>query len=164
MYKHISPPATHCSEQMVRLTSLGFRLENTHVDFETRFMQILEWKAIHAHTRVPISYTGHGNLGRWVKKTKELYHTGKLAPDRIARLEKIAFDFSRRGAAAAPKKNKKATKSNNKKNTKNTKNTKQPLPPPTQPQPPETAAVATAVGPPTAPVPFSETALPSRTS
>jgi Helicase associated domain len=94
---------------MERLTGIGFRFGPTQVDFETRFLQLAEYKAVHSHTRVPISYTAHDNLGRYVKKTKEQYHAGKLAPARIDRLQTIGFDFSRRGegtsaAAAAPKK------------------------------------------------------------
>jgi Helicase associated domain len=145
------------SEQMERLANIGFRFGPTHVEFETRFLQLAEYKAIHSHTRVPISYTGHDNLGRYVKKTKEQYRAGKLDPARIARLQTIGFNFSRRGdvtpmnndstsaaAAAAPTKNKKPAKRSSKKKQKTVGPPPPPPPPSTLPQLVAAAAAAAA--------------------
>jgi len=40
-------------------------------DFETRFNQLCQFKKEFGHTKVPVFYTGHNNLGRWAKRMRD---------------------------------------------------------------------------------------------
>jgi hypothetical protein len=40
-------------------------------DFDTRFKHLLEFKKEFGHTKVPVFYTGHNNLGRWAKRMRD---------------------------------------------------------------------------------------------
>ena len=82
-------------ERMNKLAAIGFRFK-VQSDWDERLKQIIEYKALHGNTRVPVAYKGHNNLGRWVTSIKTAYYEGKVPADRIAKLDAIDFDWSLR--------------------------------------------------------------------
>ena len=59
------------------------------VPWETRFNELIQYKAKHGDCKVPRS---QGPLGRWVRQQREVYKKGKLSQYRIDRLNGIGFD------------------------------------------------------------------------
>merc|ERR1711865_717419 len=94
--KHINPNnrLVMTDDQMERLASIGFRFTNKQSTWEERIEQLVEYKAKHGDTLVPVAYTQHNNFGRWVTYVKRQWSLNKLPPDRIATLEAIGFDFT----------------------------------------------------------------------
>ena len=86
-------------DRIDQLNSIGFnwalkkRVEQTErvrVPWETRFNQLVEYKAKHGDCNVPVR---QGQLGQWVHKQRYTYKIGKLSKDRIDRLDGIGFHF-----------------------------------------------------------------------
>lgn len=64
--------------------------EDKNASFETRFHELAAYAAAHGgNTRVP----GNTLLGQWVQKVRCDYEAGKLAPERVAKLNSIQFDW-----------------------------------------------------------------------
>ena len=84
-------------DRVDRLNSIGFKwvLVPRHliVPWETRFNELVEYKAEHGNSNVPHS---HGRLGSWATKQRRLYKANKLLQDRIDRLNSIGFKWSLR--------------------------------------------------------------------
>ena len=78
-----------------RLDSIGFKwdLVNKYliVPWETRFNELVRYKAKHGDCNVP---TESGKLGTWVSKQRQQYKNDKLSQDRIDRLNSISFDWT----------------------------------------------------------------------
>ena len=74
-----------------QLSSIGFewKQRDPTVPWETRFNELVQYKAKHGDCDVPWS---QGQLGRWVHKQRTTHKKGKLSRDRIDRLTGIGFD------------------------------------------------------------------------
>ncbi|EJK50105.1 hypothetical protein THAOC_30961, partial [Thalassiosira oceanica] len=76
-----------------RLNSIGFKwtLASPTVPWETRFNELVQYKAKHGDCNVPRS---QGKLGTWVSTQRSAYTAGSLAQDRIDRLNSIGFKWT----------------------------------------------------------------------
>ena len=59
--------------------------------WETRFDDLLKYKAKHGNCNVPVK---RGGLGRWVSTKRRAYKDGKPSQDRIEQLNSIGFDWT----------------------------------------------------------------------
>ena len=80
-------------DRIDRLTSIGFKwsLKGKKTPWETRYNELVRYKARHGDCKVPRS---QGQLGEWVDKQRQQYKKGKLSLDRIDRLNNIGFDWT----------------------------------------------------------------------
>ncbi|EJK70142.1 hypothetical protein THAOC_08524, partial [Thalassiosira oceanica] len=82
-------------DRVDRLNSIGFRWTLREVaptvPWETRFDELVQYKAKHGDCNVPQS---QGQLGIWVHTQRITYKKNKLSPDRINRLNSIGFDWT----------------------------------------------------------------------
>ena len=93
-------------DRIDRLNNIGFKwaLSGKATPWETRFDELVQYKAKHGDCNVP---QGQGKLGMWVFKQRQQYKKGKLAQDRIDRLDSIGFDWTRpRGVTRTSRKSK----------------------------------------------------------
>jgi len=92
-------------ERICKLNAVGFEWElqkDTYVEsWENRYNQLLKFKVINGHCRVPKSSGDNPQLGQWVKQMRK-YHgwkeDGKPYPstfteERIARLNELGFEW-----------------------------------------------------------------------
>ena len=84
-------------EQVKKLASLGFSF-TLRDDFETRFRNLLEFKREFGHTKVPVFYAGHNNLGRWAKRMRDGIRENEPWVDEVqkTRLLGVGFDIAAR--------------------------------------------------------------------
>ena len=83
-------------DRIDRLSSIGFKWKQTDpetVPWETRFDELVQYKAKHGTCSVPNRL---GPLGRWVTSQRSAYMAGSLARDRIQRLSSIGFKWRKR--------------------------------------------------------------------
>ena len=77
-----------------RLSSIGFKWalfeERAAKKWNTRFNELIEYKAEHGDCNVP---QRQGQLGKWVSHQRVTYLADSLAQDRIDRLSSIGFDW-----------------------------------------------------------------------
>mmetsp|Transcript_17957 Transcript_17957/g.41924 ORF Transcript_17957/g.41924 Transcript_17957/m.41924 type:complete len:269 (+) Transcript_17957:252-1058(+) len=80
-------------DRVNRLNSIGFKwtLASPTVPWETRFNELVQYKAKHGDCNVP---RNQGKLGEWVHKQREVHRKGKLLQDRLDRLNGIGFDWT----------------------------------------------------------------------
>ena len=82
-------------DRIDRLISIGFKWTQKEVaptvPWETRFDELVEYKAKHGDCNVP---QRQGKLGTWVRAQRQQYKKGKLSQDRIDRLNSIGFDWT----------------------------------------------------------------------
>ncbi|EJK61851.1 hypothetical protein THAOC_17581, partial [Thalassiosira oceanica] len=82
-------------DRIVRLNNIGFKwapkVEAPTVPWETRFDELVQYKAKHDNCKVP---QRQGPLGCWVNHQRRNYKKGKLAQDRVNRLNGIGFDWT----------------------------------------------------------------------
>ena len=85
-------------DRIDRLNSIGFMwssaLKRPLVPWETRFSDLVQYKAKHGDCRVPRS---QGPFGIWVNYQRALYKNNKLSQDRVDRLNSIGFPWSLTG-------------------------------------------------------------------
>ncbi len=92
-------------ERICKLNAVGFEWElqkDTYVEsWENRYNQLLKFKVVNGHCRVPKSSGDNPQLGQWVKQMRK-YHgwkeDGKPYPttfteERIARLNELGFEW-----------------------------------------------------------------------
>ncbi|KAL3756432.1 hypothetical protein ACHAWU_007703 [Discostella pseudostelligera] len=79
-------------EQIIRLGSLGFSFKMRD-DFETRFNQLCQFKKEFGHTKVPVFYTGHNNLGRWAKRMRDGIRDNEPWMDEVRKTRLLGIDF-----------------------------------------------------------------------
>jgi hypothetical protein len=94
---------------VARLDQLGFIWAPGDRAWECGLKQLLDFKARFGNCNVPAQCTTHPNLGGWVANQRHRKKTGKLTPERIARLEQAGFkwfiygmDGDKRKAAPPP--------------------------------------------------------------
>ena len=76
-----------------RLNSIDFNwaLKGPTVPWETRFKELVQYKAKHGDCNVP---DVQGKLGNWVRSQRKAYKAGSFAQDRIDRLSGIGFKWA----------------------------------------------------------------------
>ena len=83
-------------DRIDRLSGIGFKwalkVKGPEVPWETRFDQLVQYKANHGDCNIP---TTQGQLGTWVSTQRANYRKGKLSQDRITCLDGIDFDWPR---------------------------------------------------------------------
>ena len=82
-------------DRIDRLSSVDLKWALTEaaptVPWETRFKELVQYKARHGDCSVPQS---HGQLGRWVDTQRRQYKKDKLSQNRVDRLDSIGFDWT----------------------------------------------------------------------
>jgi hypothetical protein len=81
------------ADRIAKLDSLGFQW-NVLVDWDVRFGELVDYLRVNRHCNVPRSYEPNPQLGRWVDTQRQLRKKGKLAADRIAKLDSLGFQWS----------------------------------------------------------------------
>jgi len=81
--------------QIQQLDRIGFawnsRFEHA---WDGRFKQLEQFKKRHGHCDVPWDYSSNSGLSRWVASARRQKRLGKLAKERIARLNALGFAWS----------------------------------------------------------------------
>jgi hypothetical protein len=84
-------------ERVARLDALGFEWnvrEDADAVWEQRFAELEAHKALHGDCKVPQKHKPNPQLGKWVKYQRQLKTAGKLAQERVARLEALGFEWN----------------------------------------------------------------------
>jgi superfamily II DNA or RNA helicase len=82
-------------EQIKMLDELGFTWKSRDVGtWEDRLAEVAAFKAQHGHCDIPLKYPENPRLGRFVNNTRTQRNSGKLAADRIAKLDALGFVWS----------------------------------------------------------------------
>lgn len=76
-----------------RLTRAGFVWEPRDDAWESQFAKLAKFKRRHGHTRVPARWSQDRELGRWVRRQREMRRDGTLDSDRRRRLDRMGFDW-----------------------------------------------------------------------
>jgi hypothetical protein len=69
------------------------------VVWETRYAALVAYKAKYGHSQVPHKWPENMSLGRWVSLQRTTQFTGRMKPEREARLEALGFQWQRKGHA-----------------------------------------------------------------
>jgi len=80
-------------DRVARLDALGFEWEGHYADWETSFSALEAYKARFGDCRVPARWPENPSFGRWVHTQRTAFNSGKLPPDRVARLEALGFEW-----------------------------------------------------------------------
>ena len=78
-------------DKVARLEELGFVWDVTEEAWEKNFLELKRFREEHGHCKVPWGYPQNPSLGVWVCDQRKKFKKGKLAEDRIARLEELGF-------------------------------------------------------------------------
>jgi hypothetical protein len=81
-------------EKVKNLNALGFDWGFALTDWDTRYQDLVAYKAEHGNCRVPVNSKIHKSLGGWVSKQRRAYNLGCLAPERIGKLKEIGFEWN----------------------------------------------------------------------
>ena len=83
------------NEQIRMLDGLGFTWKSRDVgSWEDRLAEVAAFKAQHGHCDIPLKYPENPRLGRFVNNMRTHRNSGKLAADRIAKLDALGFVWS----------------------------------------------------------------------
>lgn len=86
------------SDQIRRLDQINFdwrtRQEREDELWDSQLEKVKTYKLQHGDTQVPANYAADSSLGRWVASQRQFYKKHRLRPDRLERLEEIAFVWS----------------------------------------------------------------------
>ncbi|WP_276347226.1 helicase associated domain-containing protein [Daejeonella sp. JGW-45] len=85
-------------ERETRLNNIQFIWDFTAVkkkNWEGRYKELCEFKQIHGHSFVPVNYKKNKSLGIWIALQRKLESKGKLPPEKIKKLDKLNFVWSR---------------------------------------------------------------------
>ncbi|WP_180375819.1 helicase associated domain-containing protein, partial [Chlamydia suis] len=78
-------------DRIARLEELGFVWDVFEEAWEKNFLELKRFQEEHGHCNVPSVYPQNPSLGVWVSNQRADFKKGKLAEDRIARLEELGF-------------------------------------------------------------------------
>uniref|UniRef100_UPI0015D90DCD helicase associated domain-containing protein n=1 Tax=Chlamydia suis TaxID=83559 RepID=UPI0015D90DCD len=78
-------------DKVARLEELGFVWDVFEEEWEENFLELQRFREEYGHCKVPHRYPQNPFLGVWVCVQRRCFKEGKLAEDRIARLEEIGF-------------------------------------------------------------------------
>lgn len=78
------------------LKSISIRLFNElFVSWDIRYGELVKFKEEHSHCRVPQKkHLPNKELGLWVSRQRRHYAANNLAPDRVAKLETLGFEWN----------------------------------------------------------------------
>ena len=79
-----------------RLEKIGFEWkgrEVSHVQWETRFAQLIAYQQAHGHCDVPCHWTEDRCFGHWVSNLRSFRRKGQLSQERIDRLDRLGFKW-----------------------------------------------------------------------
>jgi superfamily II DNA or RNA helicase len=77
----------------IRLAVTTRVLERLESSWDVKFGKLLKFKAEHGHCRVPARWNVDPKFASWVSTQRIFFSKGKLSPERIARLESLAFEW-----------------------------------------------------------------------
>jgi len=83
--------APHTNKESFRVEA---RRQTMSKPFEERVENLLEYESENGHVFVPYAYKGHSNLGYWVTSIRQQYKQGKLASEKVAKLNEIGFAWT----------------------------------------------------------------------
>ena len=85
-------------EQERRLTNLGLEWDEAklHKTWNERYDELLEYKNQNGHCNVPQTFKANPTLGKWVIGQRHLKHKGQLSNDRVRKLDRIGFIWSKK--------------------------------------------------------------------
>lgn len=83
-----------CPEIASELEHMGFVWSPSDLAWDAMFQALVEFKAKHGHTDVPEQWPENTRLANWVQSQRHRHRKGKLAADRIHRLESIQFTWA----------------------------------------------------------------------
>ena len=75
------------------LDDLGFIWNRHNARWEERFAEVLAFKAIHGHFKIPFGYPNSPKLRRFMDAMRNKRNSGNLSKARIAKLELIGFPW-----------------------------------------------------------------------
>ncbi|MDY4960168.1 MAG: Helicase associated domain protein, partial [Chlamydia suis] len=78
-------------DRIGRLEEIGFVWDILEGAWEENFMELKRFREEHGHCKVPRKYSKNPQLASWVHHQREYFKKGKLAEDRIGRLNEIGF-------------------------------------------------------------------------
>uniref|UniRef100_UPI00214BFF36 helicase associated domain-containing protein n=1 Tax=Chlamydia suis TaxID=83559 RepID=UPI00214BFF36 len=78
-------------DRIARLKELGFVWDVAEEAWEKNFLELQRFQEEHGHCKVPEGYPQNPQLASWVSKQRSDFKKGKLAEDRVARLEELGF-------------------------------------------------------------------------
>lgn len=79
-------------DRLAKMQSIGFRSESLDSRWETRFMELIEYKA--KYGSINVCFDSPTGLGQWISNQKMFCKTGKMPEDRKLRLESIGVSLS----------------------------------------------------------------------
>jgi len=82
------------AERIARLERIGFDWDPHATHWEAMLADLDQFQEKYGHCRVPQEWPEKPQLARWVAKQRVARGQGKLAAERIARLERIGFDWN----------------------------------------------------------------------
>lgn len=62
--------------------------------WDRHFAQLVDFHSRHGHANVPLIWWPNPSLGRWLKKQRAHHRSGKLAPERAARIESLGTEWN----------------------------------------------------------------------
>jgi len=77
-----------------RLQAIGFDWDPNETYWQMMFDQLREFKKREGHCDVPAKYRPNKDLAGWVVRLRVSHDAGKLAPEKVLRLEGIGFEWS----------------------------------------------------------------------
>jgi superfamily II DNA or RNA helicase len=84
------------AERVKRLDEVEFRWNiSTEKSWEERYADLLKFKSVHGHTRIPVDYKDDPVLGRWLAGQRVLQRSGKLDSSRQDLLNKCGMVWSK---------------------------------------------------------------------
>ena len=86
-------------DKIQALRDVGVTLKMTQrVSWDTRLMELIEFKRTHGHCNVPATWRHNKELGSWVGTQRKYMRNGKLSEERVAALTSIGFEWEPRKA------------------------------------------------------------------
>jgi superfamily II DNA or RNA helicase len=80
-------------DRIAKLLDLDFDWDPISSDWEIYFKELEIYKSEHGDCRVPNCYDSNRPLAAWVKNQRQNYRKGILTAERIAKLEKLGFEW-----------------------------------------------------------------------
>ena len=83
------------SARTQKLEAIGFDWDPLSKDWETRFSELVDYKAKHAHCSVPARDPANPTLGRWLANQRAIYRNGSMDQLLAKRLEDLGVTWTR---------------------------------------------------------------------
>ena len=82
------------SEKIELLNRLGFKWEPRASGWRSKYLELVEYKRRFGNCMVPQDWPENPQLAKWVSRQRRVYSRRKISQERIAQLEKIAFEWT----------------------------------------------------------------------